>query len=130
MSRDSYIFLTFFRLRYNCAKFHYCRICVTSYREGAFLPPSPSASVSSHEKAHLNRVNIIYQFSNKFRFKAFFQTYLNEVSLHYPEHVNLQGTILNHQWQTAWQGVSVIPTPPVKDNILSRNSSVLNIFSN
>ena len=24
-------------VRYNCAKFHHCRICVTGFREGAFL---------------------------------------------------------------------------------------------
>ena len=27
-----------------CAKFHHCRICVTDFREGAFLPPHPWAA--------------------------------------------------------------------------------------
>ena len=27
-------------VRYNCAKFHHCRICVTDFREWAFPPPS------------------------------------------------------------------------------------------
>ena len=39
VSRDSYIIWIFVMLRYNCAKFHHCRICVTEFREGAFLPP-------------------------------------------------------------------------------------------
>ena len=34
VSRDLYIFWIFFRLRYNSAKFHHCRICVTDFRQG------------------------------------------------------------------------------------------------
>ena len=34
-------FLDLYWVRYNCAKFHNCRICVTDFREGAFLPPPP-----------------------------------------------------------------------------------------
>ena len=41
VSRDSYCFLDLLGLRYNCAKFHYCAICMTNFREGgSFLPPS------------------------------------------------------------------------------------------
>ena len=42
-------FLNFFNARYNCAKFHHCRIRVKDFREGAFLFPQ---SLSSPEKAH------------------------------------------------------------------------------
>ena len=38
VSRDSYVFSIFVQLRYKCAKLHHCRICVTDFREGAFLP--------------------------------------------------------------------------------------------
>ena len=43
LSRDSY-FLDLLWVRYNCAKFHHCRICVTGFREGGLfaLPPSIS----------------------------------------------------------------------------------------
>ena len=34
-----HIFLDLFKGRYNCAKFQYCRICVTDFREGAILAP-------------------------------------------------------------------------------------------
>ena len=34
-------FLDLLWLRYNCAKFHHCRICVTDFREGGLLPPPP-----------------------------------------------------------------------------------------
>ena len=41
----NYIFIYFvglLELRYNCAKFHHCRICVTDFREvGLFAPPFP-----------------------------------------------------------------------------------------
>ena len=36
-------------IRYNCAEFHLCRMCVTDFRE-------ESLSVSNPKKAHLNRV--------------------------------------------------------------------------
>ena len=37
-------------IRYDCAKFYHCRICVTDFRDwGPFCPPP---SVSSPEKAH------------------------------------------------------------------------------
>ena len=35
-----HIFLDLLQVRYKCAKFHHCRICVTNFRKGAFLPPS------------------------------------------------------------------------------------------
>ena len=47
-------FTYFFNLlwvRYNCAKFHHCRICVTDFREGGLVAPPPS--MSSPEKARL-----------------------------------------------------------------------------
>ena len=53
VSRDLY-FLDFFQVRYNYAKFHYCRIYVTDFRNGVFLA---NQFVSSLEKAILNRVN-------------------------------------------------------------------------
>ena len=36
------IFLDFLWVRYNCAKFHHCRVCVTAFREGGgpFFPPT------------------------------------------------------------------------------------------
>ena len=34
-------FLGLLQVRYNCAKFHHCRICVTDFRDWAFLPPPP-----------------------------------------------------------------------------------------
>ena len=42
LSRNSYIFLGLLWVRYNCAKFHLCWICVTDFREGGpfcHLPP-------------------------------------------------------------------------------------------
>ena len=37
-----HIFLYLLWGRYNCAKFHHCRICVTDFREGVpFCPPPP-----------------------------------------------------------------------------------------
>ena len=38
LSRDSY-FLDLLWVRYNCAKFHHCGICVTDFREWAFFGP-------------------------------------------------------------------------------------------
>ena len=60
VSGDSYIFWVFFR--YNFVNFHQCRICVRDFRKervegggGLFaLPPS----VSSPEKAHLNKLKL------------------------------------------------------------------------
>ena len=34
-------FLDLLWVRYNCAKFHRCRICVTDFREGGLFAPSP-----------------------------------------------------------------------------------------
>ena len=48
---------------YNCAKFHNYRICVTDFREGAFLY---HASVSSPEKAHLKKLKNNYVLSHLF----------------------------------------------------------------
>ena len=37
-----FFFLDLLEIRYNCAKFHYCRICVIDYKEGgSFAPPHP-----------------------------------------------------------------------------------------
>ena len=49
-------FLEILQVRYNCAKFHYCRICVRDFREGGLFDPHPS--VSSSQKAILNRVKV------------------------------------------------------------------------
>ena len=50
-------FLDLLWVRHNCAKFHYCRICVTDSRRGwgAFCPPHPWAVA---KKPILNRVNV------------------------------------------------------------------------
>ena len=46
-------FLDLLWVRYNFAKFHHCRMCVTDLRErGSFCPPPPPPSVSSPEKVH------------------------------------------------------------------------------
>ena len=52
-----YMICMFFYLLwvYNCAKFHNCRICVTDFREGAFLD---HPSVSSPENAHPEKLKI------------------------------------------------------------------------
>ena len=56
--------LDLFKLRYNWANFHHSRMCVTDFREGAFLPnPSPPPphhlfSWAALKKPILNRVNI------------------------------------------------------------------------
>ena len=34
----SYSFFDLLLVRYNCAKFHHCRICVTDFLKGAFFP--------------------------------------------------------------------------------------------
>ena len=48
VSRDSHIYiyiyiyiLDFLQVRYNCAKSHHCRICVTDFREGVLYDPLP-----------------------------------------------------------------------------------------
>ena len=75
VSGDSYIFWVFFR--YNFVNFHQCRICVRDFRKerveggGGFLPlppppprppppphRAPPPSVSSPEKAHLNKLKL------------------------------------------------------------------------
>ena len=33
-------FLNLLKIRYNCAKFYHCRICVTDFREGGLFAPS------------------------------------------------------------------------------------------
>ena len=43
-------FSDLFQVRYNCAKFHHCKICVTDFRKGEPFWPTPS--VKSSEKAH------------------------------------------------------------------------------
>ena len=39
VSRDLYIFLNLPQVKYNCAKFYHCRICVTDLGRGAKKPP-------------------------------------------------------------------------------------------
>ena len=49
-------FLDLLQVRYNCAKFHHCRISVTDFRErGLFAPPPPIHE--EPKKPILNRVN-------------------------------------------------------------------------
>ena len=49
-------FLDLLWVRYNCAKFHHCRICVTSFREGGLFGPPPHPWAAP-KKPNLNRVN-------------------------------------------------------------------------
>ena len=58
-SRDKILSRVIFSLdvlwvRYNCAKFHHCRICGTDFREGGqrSAQPPPASSVSIPEKTH------------------------------------------------------------------------------
>ena len=46
-----------FKVRYNCSSFHHCRICVTNFRDGAFLSPHPWAAP---KMPILNRVNATF----------------------------------------------------------------------
>ena len=49
-----HMFLGVLQVRYFCAKFHHCRICVTDFRERSIFAPPPllSSSMSSLEKAY------------------------------------------------------------------------------
>ena len=54
-------FIYFFNLlyiRYNCAKFHHCRTCVTDFRRGFFCPPPPPPIREQPKMPILNRVKI------------------------------------------------------------------------
>ena len=52
-------FLDLLYVRYNCAKFHQCRICATDFREGGlFAPTHPWAAP---KKPILNRVKSAFQ---------------------------------------------------------------------
>ena len=48
-------FLDVLWVRYNCATFHHCRICVTEFREGGPFWPAPHPWVAA-KKPILNRV--------------------------------------------------------------------------
>ena len=50
-------FLDFLYVMYNCAKFHHCRICVTDFREGTFLPHLRPHPWVAPKRPILNRVN-------------------------------------------------------------------------
>ena len=63
-------FLDLLWLRYNCAKFHHCKICVPDFMEGESFCPHPP-SVSSPEKAHSELGPSIY-FSALFWFALTF----------------------------------------------------------
>ena len=57
-------FLNLLWVRYNCAKFEHCRICLTDFREGAFLrgaPPPPPHPWAAPKKLILNRVKRTYE---------------------------------------------------------------------
>ena len=53
-------FLDLLYVRYNCAKFHQCRICVTDFREGGPFCPSPHPWAAP-KKPILNRVKSAFQ---------------------------------------------------------------------
>ena len=48
-------FLDLLWVRYNCAKFHHCRICVIDFREGGTFLPLHPWTIS--KRSILNRVN-------------------------------------------------------------------------
>ena len=41
VSRDSFFFFNLLWIRYNCAKFHHCKICLTDFRKGGLFDPPP-----------------------------------------------------------------------------------------
>ena len=49
--------LDFLYVRYDCAEFHHCRICVTNFREGGGPFCSPPHQWPVPKKPFLNRVN-------------------------------------------------------------------------
>ena len=53
-------FLDLLLVRYNCTKFHHCRIYVTDFREGA--PFSPVPSWAAPKRSILNRVKVWKKF--------------------------------------------------------------------
>ena len=56
-----YIFLNHLQVRYNCAKFHHCRICVTHFRAGdLFAPLTHPHSCAAPKMPILNRVKTGY----------------------------------------------------------------------
>ena len=65
-----HIFLGLLLVRYNCAKFRYCRMCVIDFKEEGPFRPHPHPWAAS-KKSILNRVNIdifkilFYCFSEK-----------------------------------------------------------------
>ena len=68
--------LNLLEVRYNCTKFHHCRICRTG-RERSWSPPS----MSSPQKAHLIRINgIILYFFYIFQFKFLIYVFFNAFS--------------------------------------------------
>ena len=46
-------------VRYNCAKFYHCRICMTDFREGGRLFHPPPHPWAAPKKPILNRVKIV-----------------------------------------------------------------------
>ena len=85
-------FLDLVWLRYNCAKFHHCRICVPDLMEGrAFLPPPHPWAAP--KKPILNRVKIVqklfltlllfdkYFFKYLFDFYMWFLFYLHKIKI-------------------------------------------------
>ena len=75
-------FLDLHYVRYNCAKFHHCRICVADFREGSLFAPTHSWTVP--KRPILNKVKTytqdlfchIWLIYNKFECYLYFQTYI------------------------------------------------------
>ena len=56
-------FLDLLWVRYNCAKFHHCRICVTYFREGGAFLPRPPHPWAALKQPILNRIKCAELFS-------------------------------------------------------------------
>ena len=91
VSQDVYIFFGNF-LGYNFVKFHHCRICVTDFREGVFLPnpPSPAHPWAAPKKPIMNRVNEFEHFKET---KILWNIGYNNISLY----VYVQKHTINHK---------------------------------
>ena len=92
-------FFDLLRVRYNCAKFHYCRICVKDFREGDFfaphLPPiceeplfGPSwIELIIHElSSYYSNINLTYEVElhNKLEFLDLCMTRINKSKIETP----------------------------------------------
>ena len=69
-------------VRCDYVKFHHYRIHVTDFTVGAFLPPLPS--VSSPEKAYLNKNKTLKSKKNKRLLTSFFGVWFMKTCVHRP----------------------------------------------